>query len=241
MTTTKTDTTNPQVDALFAAGAHFGFSKSRRHPSTTPYIFGAKNRVEIFDLIKTAEALEVAKEFAKKLGQAGKQVVWVGGKTEARASIKDAAMKLNLPYVAGRWIGGTITNFSEIRRRVDKFLDLENQKNKGELAKYTKKERLLIDRDIEKLERLFSGLVLLKEVPKAIFVVDPRQESIAVAEAKRNKIPVVAICGSDCDISEIDYPIPANESSVSSIKYLVGELVAAYEAGKLEGLKTKTL
>lgn len=231
MTTTKTDTANPQVDALFAAGAHFGFSKSRRHPSATPFIFGAKNRVEIFDLIKTAEALEAAKDFVKKLGQAGKQLVLVGGKTEAKASIKEAALKLNLPYVAGRWIGGTITNFPEIRRRVDKFLDLENQKNKGELAKYTKKERLLIDRDIEKLERLFSGLVLLKEVPKAIFVVDPRQESIAVAEAKRNKIPVVAICGSDCDISAIDYPIPANDASVSSIKYLVGELVAAYRSG----------
>ena len=223
---------NNTVDRMFKAGAHFGFSKSRRHPSSAPFIFGVKNNVEIFDLAQTESKLTAAKEFVKKLGVEGKTLVFVSGKNEAMGAVRSAAESLGVPYIAGRWIGGTITNFGEIRSRVEKLLDLQQKREKGELAKYTKKERLLIDREIAKLELLFTGLIPLKSLPHALFVIDPRREHIAVREAKRGKIPVVALCGSDCNVNEITYPIPANDGSMASIKFFVEEIAAAYKEGK---------
>jgi small subunit ribosomal protein S2 len=230
---------NPAVNNMFKVGAHFAYSRSRRHPTVAPFIFGVKNRVEIFDLAKTDEALIAAKEFVKKLGTEGKQIVFVGGKNEAREVVKSGAISIDMPYVAGRWIGGSITNFSEIRSRVEKMLDLTAKREKGELSKYTKKERLLIDREIDNLERFFSGLVPMKELPKALFVIDSRREKIAVEEARKAGIPVVALCGSDCDLKEVNYAVPANDASVASIKYFVGEMVAAYEEGKKAALLAK--
>lgn len=223
---------NDIIEKMFRSGAHFGFAKSRRHPTAKPYIFGAKNRVEIFDLEKTSEALDKAKEFVSGLGKDGKQILFVGGKAEARAAVKQAAESVGMPYVAGRWIGGTLTNFAMIRSRVDKMLDFIQKKEKGELNKYTKKERLIIDRKIDNLTFYFSGIVSLKEPPKAIFVIDPKREKNAVAEARKTGVPVVALAGTDCDLSEIDYPIPANDSSVSSIKFFLDEIAAAYREGK---------
>jgi small subunit ribosomal protein S2 len=139
-----------------------------------------------------------------------------------------------MPYVAGRWIGGTITNAPEVKKRVAKFEDLQKQKEKGELTKYTKKERLLIDREISNLDEMFSGIVSMKEMPKALFVIDPKKEFIAVAEAKKAGIPVVALCNTDCDITKVDYPIVANDSSVSSISLFISEIVKAYKSGKIE-------
>jgi small subunit ribosomal protein S2 len=133
---------------MFKAGAHFAFSKTRRHPTVTPYIFGVKNKVEIFDLEKTEVLLEKAKDFIASLAKEGKTILFVGGKSEARNSIKSGALSINMPYVDGRWIGGTLTNFTQIRKRVEKMEKLVSEKEKGELAKYTKKERLLIDKDI---------------------------------------------------------------------------------------------
>lgn len=217
---------------MLQAGAHFGFSRTRRHPSVLPYIFGVKNRVEIFDLEKTGEQLEAALAFVEKLGGENKKMVLVGSKNEARDLIKEAAEILGLPYVTGRWVGGTLTNFGEIRKRVERMLELAEKREAGELAKYTKKERLLIDREIVHLESLFSGLVGLKEMPGAMFVVDPREEKIAVREAEKKGVPVVALCGSDCDISRIAYSVPANDASRSSISYFVGRVTEAYKRGQ---------
>jgi small subunit ribosomal protein S2 len=175
---------NPIIDSMFKAGAHFGFSKTRRHPTITPYIFGAKNKVEIFDLEKTSELLNKALAFVANLARESKSILFIGGKSEARNSIKNSALSINMPYVDGRWIGGTLTNFPQIRKRVEKLERLNSEKEKGELAKYTKKERLLIDREIANLERFFSGIVSLKDLPKAVFIIDPKKEKIAVKEAK---------------------------------------------------------
>jgi small subunit ribosomal protein S2 len=220
------------LDELFKAGAHFGFGKSRRHPSTAPYIFGSKNRVDIFDLEKTHLNLEKACDFISELATNKATVLLVGGKNEAQNIIREEAEKIGMPYLAGRWIGGTLTNFPEIRKRIEIMLDLLSQKEKGELAKYTKKERILIDRKIEKLQKMFGGIKDMTALPKALFIVDPRFEETALQEAQNLKIPVVALCGSDNDIAKIDYPILANDSSITSIRFFVEKIAESYNKGK---------
>jgi small subunit ribosomal protein S2 len=219
---------NPMIDNMFKAGAHFAFSRTRRHPTITPYIFGVKNKVEIFDLEKTSELLAKAKDFVATLAKEGKSILFVGGKSEARNAIKNAALSTNMPYVDGRWIGGTLTNFVQIRKRVEKLERLNLEKEKGELTKYTKKERLLIDREIANLERFFSGVVTMKDLPKAIFVIDPKKEKTAIKEAKDMGITVIAVLGSDCNIKEVDYPIVGNDSSQMSVQFFAKEISKAY-------------
>jgi small subunit ribosomal protein S2 len=224
---------NDRIDAMFKAGAHFGYQKSRRDPSTASFIFGTKNKVEIIDLEKTNEQLEKAEEFVSSIAKTGKQILFVGGKSEAKSFIKIGAESIDMPYVDGRWIGGAITNFPEIKKRIAKFEDLQKQKEKGELTKYTKKERLLIDREIANLDEMFSGIVSMKEAPKALFIIDPKKEFIAVAEARKAGIPVIALANTDCDIKIIDFPIVANDASTSSIAFFVSEIVKSYKAGKV--------
>ena len=218
-------------NALFSVGAHFGFVKSRRHPSAKPFIFGSKNNLEIFDLGKTSKELEKALTFLGEKGREAVSGLWVGGKNEAREAVKKAGLELEMPYVAGRWIGGTLSNFSEIKKRIARLEELTNQKEKGELSKYTKKERLLFDREIEKLTIYFGGLSRLKTMPKFLVVIDPKKEYIAVAEARKIGIPVVALAGSDSNLYELDYAIPGNDSSRQSIAFILAELVAAYKKG----------
>ncbi len=221
------------VDALFAVGAHFGFVKSRRHPSHKPFIFGTKNKIEIFDLEKTKVSFDKALEFVKELGAKNAPILFVSGKSEAKEAIEKAGTTLGFPYVAGRWLGGTLTNFPEIRKRVNKLEDLLSQKEKGELAKYTKKERLLIDREIERMKIFFTGLSNLKEMPKALFIVDTKREYSAVAEAKALNIPIISLVGSDCNLTESSYPIPGNDASKASISYFIDQIISAYRAGQL--------
>lgn len=222
------------IDALFGAGAHFGYRRSKRHPTAAPFIFGAKGAVEIFDLEKTKAALAHAEEFVTELARNGKVVLFVGGKEEARDAVRAGAEQLGMPYVAGRWVGGTLTNFAQIRSRVDRMLDLIAKREKGELAKYTKKERLLIDRDIARAEELFTGLIPLKALPFALFVIDPAREHTAVAEARQTGIPIVALASSDCDFSAVAHPIPGNDASRQSIAFFVRKIVEAYEQGRSE-------
>lgn len=231
---TEATKTEQNLDGLFKAGAHFGFGKSRRHPSAAPYIFGSKNRVDIFDLEKTQDSLDKAIEFVSSLAASNSVILFVGGKNEAQNILKEEAEKAGMPYVASRWIGGTLTNFPEVRKRIDIMLDLLSQKEKGELIKYTKKERLLIDRKIEKLQKMFNGIKDMIALPKALFIVDPRYEDTALKEARSLNIPVVALCGSDNDIADIDYPILANDSGIASIKFFVEKIAEAYNKGKIK-------
>jgi len=215
------DKTNTLTDALLKAGAYFGYSKSRRHPSVKQFIYGAKGGVEIFDLEKTASSLEETKEFMKETIGDGGMILFVGTKYEAKNHVLNAAQELDMPYITERWIGGTLTNFSEIKKRVARLEDLLNKKEKGELAKYTKKERLLLDREMADLERKFGGIVSMKKTPNVIFIIDPKHESTAIAEARTMNIPVMAIASSDCNISDIEYPIVANDASSRSIKMIM--------------------
>jgi small subunit ribosomal protein S2 len=222
---------NNLIDALFEVGAHFGFVKARRHPSAKPFILGAKNKVEIFDLEKTSQELEKALAFVEKKGEEGALTLFVGGKSEAREAVEKAGKELNMPYVAGRWIGGTLTNFSEIKKRIARLEELTTQRERGELSKYTKKERLLIDREIENLQLYFGGLSNLKALPKLLVIADPKKEHIALAEARRMKIPVVALAGSDTNLYEIDRAIPGNDASRQTISYVFNAIMEAYKKG----------
>lgn len=230
---------NHLVESLFNVGAHFGFVKARRHPSAKPFIFGAKNKIEIFDLEKTSLELTKAAAFVEEKGKEGVMGLFVGGKSEAREAVTNSGRELEMPFVAGRWIGGTLTNFPEIKKRIARLEELTTQREKGELAKYTKKERLLIDREIDKLHLYFSGLSTMKALPKFLVVADPKKEHIAVSEAKKMKIPVVALAGSDSNLFTVDYAIPGNDASRQAINFILGELVNAYKAGKASAAEEK--
>ncbi len=220
--------TNPLIDKLFSVGAHFGYAPSRRHPSVASFIFGAKGGSELFDLEKTATCLENALNFVKTLAGERKVILFVGGKAEAREALKRAAQRVAQPYSAGRWIGGTITNWNEIKKRLARLEELSAMREKGELAKFTKHERLLIDREITNLELMFGGLRGMTRTPDALVVVDPRHEEGAIAEAKQNNIPVIALLNSDCDRSSIAYPIPANDSALASVTFILDEITRVY-------------
>lgn len=220
------------IKTLFDAGAHVGFSRTRRHPSADPFLYATKDRTDIFNLEETAKRLTKATEFASSLAASSKQIVFVGGKHEAQEAVKSAAERAGLPYVAGRWIGGTLTNFKIIRKRIDRLEKLMAEREAGELAKYTKKERLMIDREIDELLARFGGIVSVKELPAALFVVDTRHEKTAVQEANQLKIPVIGLSSSDGDFSLIQYPIPANDTSVKSVRLIVDEIAEAYLKGK---------
>jgi small subunit ribosomal protein S2 len=221
------------IDQMFKAGAHFGYTRPKRHPSMLPYVFGAKNRVDIFDLEKTSIALMKAKQYMEQLGREGKTVLVVGGKHELIEAVRLFAESINMPYVASRWLGGTITNFSEIKRRIDRLDELRTQKESGELEKkYTKKERLLIDREIDRLEANFGGIFSMKSLPQVLLVVDAKQEVIAIREANVKHIPVIGILNTDSDLSMVHVPVPGNDATKSSVTFFLNELAEAYRKGK---------
>lgn len=224
--------TATDIKTLFEAGAHFGFSRARRHPSAAPFIFATKDRTDIFNLEETGERLEKAAQFVASVAASGKQVLFVGGKHEAVASVKSLAESIGVPFVAGRWIGGTLTNFKNIRKRIERLQKLMQERETGELDKYTKKERLLIDREIEELLARFGGLVSMSDLPGALFVVDSRHEDTAVKEANQLGIPVVGLASSDCDFSLVQHPIPANDTSVRSIRLVVERIAESFSEGK---------
>ena len=224
-------TGNSLIEDMFRAGAHFGYGKTRRHPSFKPIIFGAKKAVDILDLEKTGSYLAKALEFVTEFAKSGKTFLLVGTKHEARKAVEEAARATKLPFVTKRWIGGTLTNFPEIKKRIARYTDLREQKEGGKLDVYTKKERLLIDREIDRLEMFFGGIVHMEKVPDVLFVVDPRHEKTAVREALQESVPIIALAGSDCDITNIARPIPANDSSMSSIIFFVDKFVKAYQEG----------
>lgn len=220
------------LKTLYDAGVHVGYARTRRHPTSVPFLYSTKDRTDIFNLEETHKRLDAASEFAATLAQSGKTLLFVGGKHEAVASVKAGAEQAGLPYVAGRWIGGTLTNFKIIRKRIDRLEKLMAEREAGELAKYTKKERLMIDREIEELLGRFGGIVALKDLPAALFVVDTRHEKTAVQEANQMKIPVIGLSSSDCDFSKVQFPIPANDTSVKSISLVVDAIAGAYLQGK---------
>lgn len=223
------------IDRLFAAGAHFGFTKSRRHPTVRPFIFTTKNGTDIFDLEKTATALTAAKEVLHEAGKDGKVLLCVGTKDEASRLVTDRALAADLPHVTTRWIGGLLTNFSEVKKRLARLAALRAEEESGELErKYTKKERVMLGREMDKLTYNFGGIATIERVPDMMLVVDPRHDSIAVAEARELGIPIVAIMSSDNDASKVTYPVVVNDALQASVTLVLDELIEAYTTGRSE-------
>lgn len=230
-----TETKQHLIERLFKAGGHFGFQKSRRHPSVTQFLYGNKQGTDIIDLEQTADAVAKAVQAISHIASSGGDVLFVGTKGESLELVKALATEADAPYVANRWVGGTLTNFSEVRKRLNRLKDLVSQGESGELdRKYTKKERVLINREMQKLIFNFGGIRKTERLPKMMVVVDPRHNAIAVEEARTLNIPVVSISGSDNNIAPIQYPIVVNDSLVASVRTVLSELTAAYTKAKAE-------
>ena len=214
-------------DALKTAGLQYGYSRTRRHPSVKPFIEGNHNGVDFINLEKTKEQLDTAISFLSSVHGAGKVILFVGVKPEIRQIIKEVALSLNSPYISERFIGGTLTNFPQIKKRIEKLHDLLKKKETGELAVYTKKEQLLIQRDIDRLDRDFGGISALTNLPAAIVMIDSRHEDMCVKEAARLHIPVVALSNTDCTLEGIEYPIVGNDGSVTSVRFVLEAIKSA--------------
>lgn len=225
--------TGPGVDRLFEVGAHFAHVKSRRHPSMRSFVLGAKGGVEIFDLVKTDAQLAAAKAAIAAFAREGKTILFVGGKREAQDSVRATGKRLMQPYVAGRWLGGTITNFTEIKKRIDRLADLSAKRESGELGKlYTKLERIRIDREIDRLNERLAGITNLSKRPDALVIVDTRAEAHATKEARASGIPIIGIMSSDCDLKDATFPIVTNDASRAAIDLVLEELATAFESGQ---------
>lgn len=217
---------------LLEAGAHFGHQSSRWNPKMKPYLYTVRDGVHVFDLAKTKEGLETAAEFVKKSVSEGGKIIFVGTKRQAKAIVEEEAKKAGVPWVSERWLGGTITNWEEIKKRIKRLLEMKEKREKGEYKKYTKKEQILIDREIARLEKFFGGLVDLKTVPEMIFVVDTRKEVTAVREARQKEVAVVGVVDSNSDPDLVDYIIPGNDDAVGAIKLVVSTIGEAVKEGQ---------
>ncbi len=224
--------TKVSLKDLLEAGAHFGHQSRRWNPKMKDYLFGVRDGIHIFDLAKTKEGLEKAAGFVKKTAAEGGKIVFVGSKRQAQAIIKEEAKKAGMPYVDQRWLGGTITNWEQIKKRIDRLVERREEREKGIYKKYTKKEQLLIDREIDRLEKKLGGLVGLKELPDALFIIDTKKEESAVKEARMKKIPIVAVIDSNSDPDLVDYVIPANDDAVGTIKLIVSVVGEAAKEGR---------
>ncbi|MEE3427627.1 MAG: 30S ribosomal protein S2 [Ruminococcus sp.] len=217
---------------LLEAGVHFGHQTRRWNPKMAEYIFTERNGIYIIDLQKTVKKLDEAYNFVKEISMEGKSVLFVGTKKQAQDSIKEEAERAGAYYVNARWLGGMLTNFSTIRRRIARLKQLRAMQEDGTFDLLPKKEVIKLNLEIDKLEKFMGGIKDMPEMPGAMFIVDPRKEKIAVAEAKKLGIPVVAIVDTNCDPDEIDYVIPGNDDAIRAVKLIAGAMADAIIEGR---------
>ncbi|MFO0705043.1 MAG: 30S ribosomal protein S2 [Candidatus Andersenbacteria bacterium] len=222
----------PSLKELLASGAHFGQRTARWHPKMGQYLFGSSKGVHIINLEKTREKLAEAAEFALNLTRRGGVILFVGTKPQARKPVTDAALTAGMPYVTGRWLGGLFTNFTTVLDLLRKLERLENDRDKGKLELYTKREQLDVQRQIKKLHEAIGGIKSMRRLPEAIFVVDVTVDQIAIKEARRKKIPVIAIVDSNGDPSKVDYPIPANDDAIKTLELICNVMAQAILEGR---------
>jgi small subunit ribosomal protein S2 len=222
----------PSLTDMLEAGVHFGHSVKRRNPRMDDYVYAVKNGVQIFDLVKTREALTAACTYLTETVAKGGQVLLVGTKGQAVETIKTAAERLGLPFITTRWVGGLFTNWEQIKGRIARLLEMRQKYEAGEYKKYTKKEQVLLKREIDRLERMYGGLVLLTKLPDVVFVVDPTREVTAMHEAITKEMPIVAICDTNCDPTDIAYVIPGNDDALKSVVLLITAVIGAIEKGQ---------
>lgn len=222
---TNQDQTQPQgnteLQEMMEAGLHFGHKTSKTHPQMKRYIAGVRNSIHIINLEKTKEKLQEVLEVVRDLVTSGKIILLVGTKVQTKDLVRDLAKETGLPYVTERWIGGLLTNFEMVQKRIEHLKDLENKKASEDFNKYTKWEQHEMEEERKKLERKFGGMKNLGGLPNALFVFDLDENQLAVKEAKQKNIQVLAIVDTNCDPGSVDYAIPANDDAVSSVKYIV--------------------
>lgn len=209
------------------AGLHFGHKTSKINPKMKPYICGTRNSIYIIDLEKTVDKFNEALDFIQELVSEGKTILLVGTKVQAKDIIRETAEECGVPYVSERWLGGTFTNFETIKKRLDYFKDLENKRKTGELEKYTKKEKANFDREIKGLQMRFGGIKDMTRTPEAIFVSDMKKDILAVKEAKAKGVKVIGIADTNVDPNLADFPIPANDDAITSIRYILAKVKEA--------------
>ena len=217
---------------LLEAGVHFGHQTRRWNPKMAEYIFTERNGIYIIDLQKTVRKLEEAYSFVRELSEQGKPVLFVGTKKQAQDSVKEEAERAGAYYVNARWLGGMLTNFRTIRRRIDRLNQLKTMEEDGTFELLPKKEVVKLHLEIEKLEKFLGGIKDMRQIPGALFIVDPRKERIAVAEAKKLGIPIVAIVDTNCDPDEIDYVIPGNDDAIRAVKLISSTMANAIAEGR---------
>jgi len=220
------------IKLLLEAGAHFGHQTSRWNPRMKKYIFTQRNGIHILDLEQTVGMLNKACQFVRDTVARGENIILVGTKKQAKETIEGEAQRCGMFYVNQRWLGGMLTNFATIQARIDHLVRLEDRKARGQFDYLPKKEALKLDDEIARLNRQMGGFKEMTKFPGALFIVDPTKERIAVAEARRTGVPIVAIVDTNCDPDEIDYPVPANDDAVRAIKLITSKIADAVLAGK---------
>lgn len=220
---------------LLEAGVHFGHQTRRWNPKMRPYIYGAKNGIHIIDLQRTARGLVGACRFITQTVAHGGQILFVGTKRAAREIVEEEAARAGQFYVTNRWLGGTMTNWSTVKKSIDRLVQMERARDEGRFDLLTKKEALELNREISRIDRNLGGIKLMKGLPAAMFVIDPKREHIAVREARKLNIPVVGLCDTNCDPSGIDYVIPGNDDAIKSIRLFTAAIADAALEGKQMG------
>ncbi|MBI2204123.1 MAG: 30S ribosomal protein S2 [Candidatus Rokubacteria bacterium] len=217
---------------LLEAGVHFGHQTKRWNPKMQKYIFGERNGIYIIDLQKTLKKFREAYAFVRDLAAGGGTVLFIGTKKQAQDTVFEEAGRCNQYYVNQRWLGGTLTNFSTIRKSIARLKKLEDMKETGEFERVPKKEALELDRERQKLEKALVGIKMMESLPSAVFIIDPRKEKIAVAEAQRLGIPIVSIVDTNCDPTGIDYPVPGNDDAIRAVRLITSRIVDAILEGR---------
>ena len=228
------DLFNLDIEEMQKAGVQTGHRVSKLHPRMKPFLSGTRNGVHNIDLNKTAEKFSEALKFVQDLIVEGKNILVVGTKVPIRAMVKESAEACGLPYVNERWLGGSFTNFETILKRVSRFKDLVKQKEIGDLEKYTKKEKMKIEKEIEALATKFGGIKDMSKLPDAVFILDMRKDGFAAKEAKKKGIKIIAVCDTNIDPILIDYIIPANDDSMSATKYIIQQLAKVVISAKAD-------
>lgn len=220
-----------ELEALLQAGAHFGHITRRWNPKMKPFIFMERNGIHVIDLKKTQEMLEAACNAVSNITAENKRILFVATKQQAKDVVGEEAKRCNAFYVTERWLGGMLTNFTTIRKSVKRLTNIDKMESDGTFENFTKKERLFLDRERDKLQNVLGGVVEMSRLPGIVYVVDVKKEAIAVKEAKRLGIPVVAIVDTNCDPEQIDYPIPANDDALKSVQLITKALADAVLEG----------
>ena len=227
----------PNLDEMLKAGMHFGHKTSKWHPKMEPFIFGAKNGIHIINLAKSQKMLEEALAYISKLAEEQKIILFVGTKNQVKKPLKEMAKENNMAYVSERWLGGTLTNFPIIRQLIKKYKDLNEKMQAGKLERYTKKERLEFEREIERLEKRVGGMVNMNKIPDAVFIWDIKKEKTALTESLKKNVPIIAICDTNVNPAGIKYVIPSNDDATKAIKLLVGLIGEAVQEGRAKAKK----